>query len=75
MVNLDMFFIGYRLRRFVSWMAKEELFKNPVFSSFIRWVGAFPVKRGTGDIGSVKTVLKLIEEGHISWNVSGRNTG
>jgi 1-acyl-sn-glycerol-3-phosphate acyltransferase len=63
--ELGMFFIGYRIKRFVRWMAKEELFKYPVFSSFIKWAGAFPVKRGKGDIGSVKTVLKLIKEGHI----------
>lgn len=63
--ELGMFFIGYRLKRFVRWMAKEELFKYPIFSSFIRWAGAFPVKRGKGDIGSVKTVLRLIKEGHI----------
>jgi 1-acyl-sn-glycerol-3-phosphate acyltransferase len=63
--ELGMFFIGYKLKRLVRWMAKEELFKYPVFSSFIKWAGAFPVKRGKGDIGSVKTVLRLLKEGHI----------
>jgi 1-acyl-sn-glycerol-3-phosphate acyltransferase len=63
--ELGMFFIGYKIKRLVRWMAKEELFKYPVFSSFIRWAGAFPVKRGKGDIGSVKTVFKLLKEGHI----------
>lgn len=63
--ELGMFFIGYKIKRLVRWMAKEELFKYPVFSPFIRWAGAFPVKRGKGDIGSVKTVLRLLKEGHI----------
>ncbi|HOM01762.1 MAG TPA: lysophospholipid acyltransferase family protein [Acetivibrio sp.] len=63
--ELDMFFIGYRLKRLVRYMAKEELFKIPLLSSFIRRLGAFPVKRGKGDVGAIKTALKLLEEGQI----------
>lgn len=63
--ELGMFFIGYRIKRLVRWMAKEELFRNPILSSFISYLGAFPIKRGKGDIGSFKTVLKLLKEGHI----------
>jgi len=46
-------------------MAKEELFRIPLVSSFIKSLGAFPVKRGKGDVGAIKTALKLLEEGHI----------
>lgn len=63
--DLDMFLMGYKLPRLVHYMAKEELFKIPLVNKFIIWVGAFPVRRGTGDIGAIKTVLKLLTEGKI----------
>ncbi len=62
---LDMFFIGYRLKRLVHYMAKEELFKNPILALLIRWLGAFPVKRGTGDVGAIKTAYRFLDEGKI----------
>lgn len=63
--ELGMFFIGYKIKRLVRWMAKEELFRNKIFGGFFRWTGAFPVKRGKGDIGAFKTVLRLLKDGHI----------
>lgn len=63
--ELDMFFIGYRIKRLVRYMAKEELFKNPLLRVIIKSLGAFPVKRGKGDVGAIKTSLKLLSEGHI----------
>lgn len=63
--QLDMFFIGYKNKRMVRYMAKEELFKIPLVSSFIRWAGAFPVKRGKADIQSIRTALNLLNEGEM----------
>jgi 1-acyl-sn-glycerol-3-phosphate acyltransferase len=60
-----MFFIGYKIKRVIRYMAKEELFRIPFVSFFIAKCGAFPVKRGTGDIGAIRTALKLLEEGHV----------
>jgi 1-acyl-sn-glycerol-3-phosphate acyltransferase len=62
---LDMFFLGYKLKRWINWMAKEELFKNPITSFIFKSLGAFPVKRGTGDVGSIKIAYKLLQEGNI----------
>jgi 1-acyl-sn-glycerol-3-phosphate acyltransferase len=62
---LDMFFLGYKLNRWINWMAKEELFKNPVLSYVLKKLGAFPVKRGKGDVGSIKTAYKLLEQGEV----------
>lgn len=62
---LDMFFLGYKLKRWIYWMAKEELFRNPIFAWIFRKLGAFPVKRGKGDVSSIKTAYKLLEEGNI----------
>lgn len=62
---LDMFFIGYRIKRWIYWMGKEELFRNPVAGFIFRKLGVFPVKRGKGDVGSIKTAVKLLQEGKI----------
>lgn len=62
---LDMFFLGIKLDRWIYWMAKEELFKNPVLGFLIRKLGGFPVKRGTGDVESIKHAYKLLAEDKI----------
>ncbi len=63
--QLDMFFIGYKIKRLVHFMAKAELFNSRIVAWFLKGVGAFPVKRGTGDIGAAKTVYKLLKSGKI----------
>jgi 1-acyl-sn-glycerol-3-phosphate acyltransferase len=62
---LDMFFLGFKLDRWIYWMAKEELFKNPILAYLIRKLGGFPVKRGKGDVASIKTAYRLLEDGNI----------
>jgi len=62
---MDMFFIGYKIKRLVHYMAKSELFRIPVIGAIIRWLGAFPVNRGKGDVGAMKTVFRLLDEGKI----------
>lgn len=62
---LDMFFLGFSLKRWIHWMAKEELFRNPIAAFLLKRLGAFPVKRGTGDVGSVKNAYRLLEQGKI----------
>lgn len=51
--------------RLVHFMAKSELFKNPVFGGAIRWCGAFPVHRGRVDRQSIKTALTLLRQGEV----------
>ena len=62
---LDMFILGYRMKRWIYWMAKEELFKNPISAWIFTKLGAFSVKRGKVDINSIKTAYKLLGEGKI----------
>jgi 1-acyl-sn-glycerol-3-phosphate acyltransferase len=62
---LDMFFLGFRLKRWIYWMAKEELFRNPLLAYVLKKLGAFPVRRGTADISSIKHTYKLLEENKI----------
>lgn len=60
---MDMFFIGYKIKRNIHYMAKEELFKIPLIGLIIKRLGAFPVRRGKGDVSSIKTVFRLLDEG------------
>ncbi|NJD03057.1 MAG: 1-acyl-sn-glycerol-3-phosphate acyltransferase [Ruminiclostridium sp.] len=62
---LDMFFLGYKLKRWIYWMAKEELFRNPISCFIFQKLGAFPIKRGKGDVGSIKATYKHFQEGNI----------
>ena len=62
---LDMFFLGYKINRWIYWMTKEEAFRNPILGFIIKKLGAFPVKRGKGDVGSIKYAYKLLSENKI----------
>jgi 1-acyl-sn-glycerol-3-phosphate acyltransferase len=51
------------VRRPVSYMAKEELFKVPVLAQAIRLYGAYPVKRGSADRSAIREAIKQLEAG------------
>ncbi|MDQ0058214.1 lysophospholipid acyltransferase family protein [Paenibacillus harenae] len=57
--------VGIKIRRKVHFMAKEELFKIPVFGSLIRSFGAFPVKRGGVSKDAIKSAITLLKEGNV----------
>ncbi len=57
---LDPPVLGCALRRPVHFMAKEELFRIPLVRTWIRWVGAFPVRRGKPDRAAIRTALELL---------------
>ena len=64
MSNWDPPFLGCFLHRHVAYMAKEELFEHPIFGAAIRRCHSFPVKRGTGDRGAIKTAVNILKQGH-----------
>ena len=51
------------MRRPVSFMAKEELFKVPVLAPAIRAYGAYPVKRGAADRSAIREAMRQLELG------------
>ena len=61
--NFDPPFLGTFLGREICYMAKEELFKNPIFAAAIRALHVFPVKRGTADKTAIKHAVKLLKDG------------
>lgn len=59
----DAIFLSLKAKRRCTYMAKEELFKNPVFALLIRTFGAFPVARGKGDTGVIDTAIEKLNSG------------
>ena len=60
---LDPFAIGYCLPRPVYFVAKQELFRNPILGWFLNCMGAFPIRRGESDEESMETALQLLARG------------
>jgi glycerol-3-phosphate dehydrogenase (NAD(P)+) len=60
---LDPFAIGCCLGRPIYFVAKQELFKNPLLGWVLNCLGAFPIKRGASDEESMATARELLERG------------
>jgi glycerol-3-phosphate dehydrogenase (NAD(P)+) len=60
---LDPFAIGCCLPRPVYFVAKRELFRNPILGWFLNCMGAFPIRRGESDEESMETALRLLDRG------------
>ena len=60
---LDPALMGMGLRRPVNYMARDSLFRNPLFGRFIASLNAFPVKRGQADTGAMKEALRRLKAG------------
>ena len=64
--NLDPWPLGIPLfpRRQLRFMAKEELFRSPLWP-VLRFGGAFKVRRGKGDEEAIETAVRLAREGEV----------
>lgn len=56
----DHFLVGAWLRRKIRFMAKSQLYGNPVIDWILRHGGAFPVRRGHADEEAFKTVHAIL---------------
>ena len=63
MSNWDPPFLASFLKRPVGYMAKQELFEIPIFGTVIRWLFAFPVRRGAADRSAVKAAVNELRAG------------
>jgi len=63
--NADPFIIALALPRWrrVQYMAKKQLFKNPISSWFIRTGGSFPIDREGNDVAAIRTALRILQAG------------
>jgi 1-acyl-sn-glycerol-3-phosphate acyltransferase len=64
--NFDPWPVGFPLwpERRLRWMAKAELFK-PVLSTVLWRGGAFPVRRGMGDVDAIRTAIRVVKNGDV----------
>ncbi|MCL6593245.1 MAG: 1-acyl-sn-glycerol-3-phosphate acyltransferase [Alicyclobacillus sp.] len=60
---LDPLLLGLAIPRFVHFMAKEELFRWRPFAALIRYLGAFPVRRGFQDKAAIRNALAVPAQG------------
>jgi len=61
--NMDHFFVAVYLRRKMQFMAKSQLFGNPILNYIFRVGGVFPVRRGHHDEEAFKTAHAVIDRG------------
>lgn len=56
----------YLPQRHYTYLAKAELFKNPIADRILgdKGLGGIPISRGHSDINAVRTALNVIKEGH-----------
>lgn len=58
----DVPLVAAMMPRKLHYMAKRDLFDIPVLGGFMKWAGAFPVSRGKGDIGAIRTALEVLSQ-------------
>ncbi|MFZ5434064.1 MAG: lysophospholipid acyltransferase family protein, partial [Calditrichota bacterium] len=59
--NFDPPLMGSIIPREAHFFAKDELFRSRLFGGFLRYLNAFPVRRGKFDRESLKTCLGVLE--------------
>ena len=59
---LDPPLVGCTCRRYLRFMAKEELLKG-LLGALIKSLGTFPIARGTGDTGALRIAKSTLEKG------------
>jgi len=62
--NLDPVLLGISSVRRLDFMAKIELFKGALGFFLIR-LGAYPIRRGQGDLGAMRETLKRLKDGRV----------
>lgn len=63
--NYDPVFAAVACTRRLTFMAKAELFKNRLFGALLKNLGAFPINRGSGDIGAIKSAFSILGAGKV----------
>lgn len=59
----DPIILGLISPRAIHFMAKKELFENKVANFIFKAMYAFPVARGSADLKSIKSAIKVLESG------------
>jgi 1-acyl-sn-glycerol-3-phosphate acyltransferase len=62
---LDPLLVCALLPRQVIPMAKIEAFRVPVVGWWVKWYGAYPIRRGEADVSAFKTSLQILKSGGV----------
>ena len=60
---LDPPLVGGMTPRRLTFLAKAELFRVPVFGALIRRLGSQPVRRDGGDVAALRTAQRVLQDG------------
>ena len=60
---LDPLYIGIPVPRRIRFVARDSLFKGRIAGTVMRACMAIPIKRGQGDLGAVKEILRTLKDG------------
>ncbi len=63
--HFDPPFLGSRFRRYVDWMAMEELFRNRASAVLMESLCAFKVRRDGNDRTGIRTAVKRLADGRV----------
>ena len=58
----DPIFCQVLVRRHMYYVARDSLFKNKVLGSFIKYVHAISIRRGTADIGAMRSIIGVLKK-------------
>lgn len=61
----DPVLLSLGLPRETHHMARDTLFNKRRFATLIRWLNAFPVKRGSADLGAIREAVKRLRDGQL----------
>lgn len=62
---MDPPYLSLVTKRQLHLMAKDTLFKIPLFGPYIKAMGAFPVKRGAADRGAIRQAMAELKAGWV----------
>lgn len=65
LTNFDALIIGMCFKRELHYMAKIELYRNPILARIITALNAFPVHRGEPDRAAIRRAEELLRSGRI----------
>ena len=60
---LDPILMSMALQRPMNYMARDTLFRRPICKRIIESVNAFPVRRGSADMGALKEAMRRVKAG------------
>lgn len=63
--EFDPLFIAMASEKLYHYIAKYELFKNPLVNTAIKHLNGFPIIRGKGDMQAINYAIELIRRGEV----------